>query len=73
MYSSGIHYVARGTVIPKDIDEVNKRAVCECDGLVCDLDATGAPSTFRVILSAPAFARMLPHLLLSCEENAVRL
>ena len=24
--------VSRGTVIPKDIDEVNKRAVCECDG-----------------------------------------
>ena len=28
---------------------------------------------FRVILSAPALARMLPHLLLSCEENAARL
>jgi hypothetical protein len=26
MYTSDIHYVARGTVISKDIDEVNKRA-----------------------------------------------
>ena len=24
--------VPSGTVIPKNIDEVNKRAVCECDG-----------------------------------------
>ena len=28
---------------------------------------------FRVILSAAALARMLPHLLLSCEENTARL
>ena len=69
MYTSDIHYVVRGTVIPKDIDEVNKRAVCECDGLVCDLDATGATSTFRVILSVVVLVRMLTHLLLSCEEN----
>ena len=34
MYTPDIHYLARGTVIPKDIDEVNKRAVCECDGFV---------------------------------------
>ena len=65
--------MARGTVIPKDIDEVNKRAVCECDGRVCDLDAIGAPSTFRVILSAAALARMLPTLNRSCEEKAARL
>ena len=25
--------MTRGTVTPKDIDEVNKREVCECDGL----------------------------------------
>ena len=35
MYTPGIHYVARGTVIPKNIDEVNKRAVCECVGDCC--------------------------------------
>ena len=73
MYTSDIHYVARGTVIPKDIDEVNKRAVGECDGCVCDLDDTGAPSTFRVILSVAALARMLTYLLLSCEEKTVSL
>ncbi len=65
--------MARGSVIPKDIDEVNKRAVCECDGWVCDLDVIGAPSTFRVILSATTLARMLPTLDLSYEEKAVRL
>ena len=32
MDTPGIHYVERGTVIPKDIDEVNKRTVGECDG-----------------------------------------
>jgi hypothetical protein len=26
------HWVARGTGTPKDIDEVNRRDVCECDG-----------------------------------------
>ena len=31
MYTSDIHYVVWGTVIPKDIDEDNKRAVYECD------------------------------------------
>jgi hypothetical protein len=29
---SAIHWVARGTGIPKDRDEVNRREVCECDG-----------------------------------------
>ena len=36
--------MTRGTGTPKDRDEINKREVCECDGFVCDLDATGAPS-----------------------------
>jgi hypothetical protein len=27
-----IHWVDRGTGKPKDIDEVNERDVCECDG-----------------------------------------
>ena len=48
MYTSPIHRVDRGTGTPKDIDEVNKREVCECDGLVCDLNATGAPSIFKI-------------------------
>ena len=40
---------------------------------MCDLDTTGASSTFRVILSAAALVRMLPTLELSCEEKATRL
>ncbi len=27
-----IHWVDRGTGVPKDRDEVNEREVCECDG-----------------------------------------
>jgi hypothetical protein len=30
--STHIHWVTRGTVTPKDRDEVNRREVCECDG-----------------------------------------
>jgi hypothetical protein len=29
---SRTHWVPRGTGIPKDRDEVNRREVCECDG-----------------------------------------
>ena len=43
---SHIHWVGRGTGTPKDKDKVNKREVCECDGLVCDLDVIGAPYEF---------------------------
>ena len=32
IYTSHIHWVARGTGKPKDSDEVNRREVCECDG-----------------------------------------
>ncbi len=28
-----IHWVAGGTGAPKDRDEVNRRDVCECDGI----------------------------------------
>ncbi len=35
---SHTHWVPRGTGIPKDREEVNKREVWECDGWVCDLD-----------------------------------
>ena len=40
---------------------------------MCDLDATGAPSTLRVILSVATLARMLPTLDRRCEEKAARL
>jgi hypothetical protein len=29
-----IHWVARGTGIPKDRDEVNRREVCECEKVI---------------------------------------
>ncbi len=44
--------MTRGTGTPKDRDEVNKREVCECDGLVFDLEPTGDPSFFNYIRSA---------------------
>ena len=66
-----IHWVTWGTVTPKDIDEVNKREVSECDRWVCDLDTTGETSIFSVILSAAVLERMLPTFDLSCEENVV--
>ncbi len=37
IYTSRIHWVARGTGTPKDRDEVNGRDVCDCDGWVCVL------------------------------------
>ncbi len=37
---------------------------------MCDLEAIGAPSIFRLIRKGAAFARMFPTLDLSCEENA---
>ncbi len=43
-----IHWVVRGTGIPKDRDEVNRREVSECDGWVCDLDMMGVPSKLSV-------------------------
>ena len=72
IYTSRIHWVARGTGTPKDKDEVNKREVCECDGWVCDLETMGIPSILSVILSATALARMFPTLDLSCEEKVAR-
>jgi hypothetical protein len=61
-----IHWVARGTGTPKDRDEVNKREVCECDGLVCDLDVMGVPSKLSVIRKAVSLERVRSTLLLSC-------
>ena len=36
---------------------------------MCDLQAIGAPSIFKLIRNAAALARMCPTLDLSCEEN----
>ena len=57
-----VHWVARGTGTPKDRDEVNRREGWEWDGWVCELEAIGAPSIFKVIHKAAALARMLPTL-----------
>ncbi len=40
---------------------------------MCDLDATGASSTLRVILSTGDLSRMLPTLDRNCEEKVPRL
>ncbi len=69
---SHIHWVDRGTGIPKDRDEVNRREVCECDGWVCDLDVMGDPSKLSVIRKAAALARVRPTFLLNCWEKAER-
>ncbi len=63
---SHIHWVSRETGTPKDRDEVNKREVCECDGLVCDLDVMGTPSKLSVIRKTSVLVRARPTLLLSC-------
>ena len=39
---------------------------------MCDVEAIGVPSIFKLIRSAAALARMLPTLDLSDEENAAR-
>jgi hypothetical protein len=67
---SHIHWVARGTGIPKDRVEVNRREVCECDEWVCDLDVMDAPSKLSVIRKAATFARARPTLLLNCWAKA---
>ena len=58
----------RGTGIPKDRDEVNRREVVECDG---DLESIDTPSIFSVIRNTQTLTRMLSTLDLSCEENSV--
>jgi hypothetical protein len=37
-----------------------RREVRQCDGWVCDLEAIGVPSTFKVIRGTAPFAWMLP-------------
>ena len=39
---------------------------------MCDLEAIGAPSIFKLIRRAAALARTCPTFDLSCEENAAR-
>ncbi len=52
IYMSDIHWVDRGTGIPKDRDEVNRREVWECDGWLCDLDMIVVPSKLSGIGTA---------------------
>ena len=71
---SQIHWVVWGTGSPKDRDEVKRREVWECEGWVCDLEAIGAPSMFRLIRRAASLARVCPTLETDCllaeeEEN----
>ena len=40
---------------------------------MCDLDTTGVPSIFKVILSDTGVERMLSTFDLNCEENTARL
>ncbi len=65
-------WVPRGTGIPKDRDEVNRREVHECEGRVCDLDVMGAPSKLSVIRKAAALARARTLLLSWAEKAAQR-
>jgi hypothetical protein len=67
-----LHWVDRGTGIPKDRDEVNRREVCECDGCVFELDMMSDPSKLNVIRKVTDLARIFPTLDLSIEEKAAR-
>jgi hypothetical protein len=66
------HWVVRGTGTPKDIDEVNKREVCECDGWSCDLELMGASSILSIIRNTVTLARTRSTLLLRCTEKTER-
>ncbi len=55
-----IHWVSRVTGTPKDRDDVNRRDVCECDGLVCVVEVIGSPSIFKLIRKVSALVRVLP-------------
>ena len=47
-----------GIGTPKDRDEVNRRDVCECDGLVCVLEVIGSPSIFKLIRTTADVTRV---------------
>jgi hypothetical protein len=74
MYTTLIHWVARGIGTPKD--EVNRREVCECDGWVWVCKPIGSPSQLSVMCKVTNynfnFTRMLTTVVLRCEENATR-
>ena len=72
IYTSHIHWVTWGTGTPKDRDEVNRREFCSCDGWVCDLEAIGVPSMFKLIRSTTDLVTMLSTLDLRGEENTTR-
>jgi hypothetical protein len=61
IYMSHIHWVDRGTGIPKDRDEVHRREVCECDGWVCDLDVMGVPSKLSVTRKVSDYTDKTPE------------
>ncbi len=72
IYTPLIHWVARGTGLPKDRDEVNRRDVYECDGWVCVLEVIGAPSILSVRRKATVLVRVLPTFAFRVDENAAR-
>ncbi len=72
IYTSHIHWVARGTGTPKDRDEVNRRDVCECDGWVWVLEVIGAPSILSVIRKSAVLTRVLPTFAFRVVKNDTR-
>jgi hypothetical protein len=41
------------------LDEVNRRDVCECDGLVCVLEVIDTPSTLRLTRRSTTLVRVM--------------
>ncbi len=72
IYTSHIHWVARGTGTPKDRDEINRREVCECDGWVWVLEVIGDPSMLSVICKASVLVRVLPTFVFRVSKNTFR-
>ncbi len=59
IYTSHIHWVARGTGTPKDRDEINRLDVSECDGGVCVLEVIDTPSILSVLRKVVVFQQVL--------------
>ncbi len=51
IYTPYIHCVDRETGTPKDKEEINKRDVCECDGLLCVFEVIDTPAKCHVRVS----------------------
>ncbi len=62
IYTSRIHWLARGIGTPKNKDEINRRDVSEWDGWVCVFEVIDVPSMFKLIRKAAALTRVLPTL-----------